>query len=212
VTHIYTLELVGLSVMVNEMGLLLIGVIIAFLVNLYMPNTENDIHDVQISVEKQIKLVLHKMSLQLINQCSVKEQLDALKKLDELITEGISKAIIYNNNYILKDFSYYVKYFQMRRQQYELLVHMEKHFKRIFVTVEHARPLSKFTEKLANELGESNNCETILEHAFGLLTFYQNSELPLTREAFENRATLFQYLNDITYFIEIKMTFMESEI
>jgi uncharacterized membrane protein YgaE (UPF0421/DUF939 family) len=41
-----------------------------------------------------------------------------------------------------------------------------------------------------------------------LKNHYKESELPATREEFENRATLFQYLNDLEHFIEIKSRFM----
>ncbi len=208
VSHIYNLKTLGVGVMINEMALLLIGVFVAWGMNLHILDIEQEIKDIQIEVEELIKLILHNMKLQLLNQCSIEEQKDSLKKLDDYLISGLDKAINYNNNYILKDNSYFIKYFQMRRQQYQILVHMEKHFEKPFITVEKAKILSEFTERLANELKECNTGEKLLIRADELKEYYQNTELPKTRQEFENRAILYQYFSDLRYFIEIKLEFM----
>ncbi|MDA3846459.1 MAG: aromatic acid exporter family protein [Vallitaleaceae bacterium] len=208
VTHMYTLKLYGIPIILNEMALLLIGVMVAWGLNLHMPSIEKEIRGIQEDVEKHIKTILHKMTLQLINQCSIEEQENILASLDTLLIKGLEKAVQYNNNYVLKDNTYFIRYFQMRRQQYVVITHMEKHFHTMFITIDQALPLSDFTEKIAIQLNECNSGEMILKEAQELKKYYQKSALPATRIEFENRATLYQYLNDITYFIEIKVKFM----
>ena len=176
--------------------------------NIHIPNREREIKDIQLEVEELIKSILCNIKLQLLNQCSIEEQKNHLKRLDYILTKGLDYAIDFNNNFILKDNSYFIKYFQMRRQQYEILVRMEKYFQKSFIAIEKAKPLSEFTERLAIELNEWNTGENLLEEADSLKKYYENTELPKTREEFENRAVLYQYFNDLIYFIEIKSKFM----
>lgn len=208
ITHIYTIQTLNATVAVNEVALVFIGVIVAFIVNIHMPKGEEEIKQIQLEVEAQIRLILHKMKLQLLNQCSMSEQQASLDALDSMLTLGTNKAIVFSNNGIFKDRSYYIRYFQMRRQQYLVLIHMENHFEQIFIAIEEAKLLSDFTEQLALTFNESNNGVALLEEAKRLREHYKQRELPKTREEFENRAVLFQYFSDLIYFIEIKHRFM----
>lgn len=210
VTHMYSLKTIGISVALNEIALVSIGVFIAFLVNTHMPHEEKKIKILQEDVEHIIRKILHKMELQLLNQCSIEEQESSLVELDKLLTSGLDLAIKFNNNAVLSDQSYYIKYFQMRRQQYLVLSHMEKHFEQIFITVDKAKPLSEFTHQLALSFAEGNNGEELLKKAKELQSYYKESELPKTREEFENRAVLYQYFSDLIYFIDIKSKFMKK--
>jgi len=209
IMHIYTIKNISFSIAVNEMGLLIIGILVAWTLNIHMPKIEDGIKDLQNQTEKQIKLILSKMALQLNNQCSLEEPQNLLVTLDELITQGLNSAIRYNNNYILKENCYYIYYFQMRREQFQVLVHMENHFNTIFINEDKAMPLITYTKKLESEFGEGNNGEKLLNEAKELLNFYRNAPLPTSREEFENRSTLFQYFNDLIYFVEIKARFMK---
>lgn len=208
ITHIYTINDISIDVVINELALLLVGIGVAFIMNVHMPNIEQDIRKLQENVERNMKDILRKMSFQLLNQCTMEEQLGNLKELDNLIDEGTNQAIRYNNNYILKDYGYYIRYFQMRREQYHILVHMENHFKTIFTTADQAEKLATFTRLVINAFNECNTGEKQLEEANRLMDIYRRSELPKTREEFEHRAVLFQYFSDLIYFIEIKSDFM----
>lgn len=208
VTHIYSINTTEANIFFNELGLLVIGVVIGWLLNLHMINIESEIHHSQVETETMIKSILRKMSLQLLNQCSLEEQEGALTHLDEAIAKGMTKAVDYNNNYIMKDYGYYESYFRMRRQQFFVLRHMENHFAHLFMAAEEARLLSVFTEQLAEAFNECNDGMDLLKNLGDLRAYYRSSALPKTREEFENRATLYQYLNDLDYFIRIKSSFM----
>lgn len=210
VGHIYNIQILNWDIMFNEMALLLIGIMIAWGMNLHVPNKEELIRDIQLEVEGLIKDILYNMKFQLLNQCSIEEKQDYFKRLDYILSKGLDQAINFNNNFVLKDNSYFIKYFQMRRQQYQVLMHMQKHFEKVFIAVEKAKELSEFTEKLAMEFNECNNGESLLALADSLKKDYQKTELPKTREEFENRANLYQCFNELIYFIEIKSKFMKE--
>lgn len=208
VTHIYAINTTESFVFFNELGLLVIGIAVGWVMNLHVINEETEINQLQHEAEEMIKLVLHKMKFQLLNQCSVDEQVNTLEALDQVIKTGLKKAITYNNNYIFRDYGYYEAYFRMRREQYFILLAMERHFREMFVAVEEAQMLSEFTEILAEELNESNDGMALLARLTDLRADYRQRPLPQTREAFEHRATLFQYMKDLEYFVGLKSAFM----
>lgn len=210
VTHIYDINTLSWSVMINEIGILLIGILVGWVMNIHMPNRENEIRNKQFEVESLIRTILYNMKLELLNQCSIELQDNSLERLDEALAEGMEYAINFNNDFILKDNSYFIKYFNMRRQQYHILVNMQKNIKEEFITVEKAKPLSDLTERLSKELDECNTGEDLLKQADKLKNYYENTRLPSTRKEFENRAVLYQYFNDLIYFIEVKLNFMRE--
>ena len=207
VTHIYTLQSVGIHILMNEMALTIIGVLVAWILNIHMPNLENEIRTLQMEVEDQIKAILEQIKAKLKGEEKTVST-DLLKALKIQLDEGTKKAYIYHNNYILKDHRYFIKYFQMRKEQYRVLKHMDQLFQETFITVKEALPIEAFTHRLAKELNECNDGEDLLKRLKALKNHYKASELPITREEFEHRATLFQYLNDLEHFIEIKSRFM----
>jgi len=208
VTHIYSIKTTDLWILFNELALLVIGVSVAWALNLHLLNVEKDIRSSLLETEAGIKEILRKMSLQLLNACTCKEQTSNLRALDNLISQGLKKAIQYNDNHILKDFSYYEHYFHMRRQQYYVLRHMQTHFDSDFITLEEAKVLSDYTARIADELNEYNDAMSLMTEWQKIRDGYRQGALPVTREEFEHRATLFQYMNDLAYFKKIKMIFV----
>lgn len=210
VTHLLADGKITAMAMGNEVLLMLIGVTIANLMNLHMPNHENELKVLVLEVEDRIKSILRKMGLQLVNQCQVDEQQVSLEELKSLIDEGQAKAYRYMNNTYFKDNSYYASYFTMRKAQYRRLMDMERYFVQVVVTLDEAELLKDFTMQLAQELSESNSGDALLERLEVLKNHYKSRDLPKTREAFENRAMLYQYLKDIENFIKLKADFVKS--
>lgn len=89
---------------------------------------------------------------------------------------------------LLNDNRYYIRYFQMRRQQYQILYHIDGYLKSLSVPVNEAIKLSRFTRSLAYKLDEYNNGKEMMEKAKELESHYKKTSLPETREEFENRA------------------------
>ena len=210
VTHIYSIQEVTGQIMLNEVLILLIGIVVAWILNIHMINKERDIKLAQTRTETLIREILYKMQDQLLNTCDLCQQEDLLASLDQTLTKGMNLAIEHNNNYLMKDIPYYIRYFQMRRQQYLLLSNMQKYFNRVFITQDMVKPLSDFTKKLAEEFNEFNSGEELIEETKRLLVFYREQKLPTDRKEFEHRAILFLYLYDMIHFVEIKNSFMKK--
>ncbi len=206
-SHIYSFDSPGLYIILNEVSLVLVGVVMAMATSLYMLDLRQNIHEKQKETEEILRQYLKNVENQLINKCTSEEQSGLLEKLDRSILAGMTAAIEDNNNHLLKDNSYYIRYFQMRREQYRILEHMNMYLNDIYVTVDEAYKLYEFTDQLANELQELNPANELRLKARQLEAYYKMSPLPKTREEFENKSVLLRYFRDIITFIEIKQRF-----
>ncbi|MGL4374165.1 MAG: aromatic acid exporter family protein, partial [Turicibacter sp.] len=67
--------------------------------------------------------------------------------------------------------------------------------------------LATLTEKVAFALHECNCAVDLVNQTEAVLETIRLQSLPQSREEFENRALLFQYLNELRYLLEIKRNF-----
>lgn len=212
VTHLLTEKSTNLFWITNEIGLMLVGVIVALIVNLYMPNTEDKIKEYQMDIEEHMKAILLRMSSIMKNgkQCFVNNIL--LEELEDALNKGRKLTYINLNNYIVQEDKYYVRYMNMRKNQIESIKYMLNHFKEDFSKYDQATIMANFIEKVANSIYEDNTAKNLLEDLDVLREDFRKMELPKVREEFEIRASLFQFLNDMEQFLRIKNDFRKSEI
>ncbi|WP_164971628.1 aromatic acid exporter family protein [Clostridium tetani] len=212
VTHLLTEKSTSLFWIVNEIGLMLVGAVVALIVNLYMPNTEDKIKEYQMYIEEHMKTILLRMSLIMKEgkQCFVNNVL--LEELEDVLDKGRKLTYINLNNNIVQEDKYYVRYMNMRKNQIESIKYMLNHFKEDFSKYKQAMIMAKFIEKVANSIYEDNTAENLLEDLDVLREDFRKMELPKTREEFEIRASLFQFLNDMEQFLRIKNDFKKTEI
>ena len=100
----------------------------------------------------------------------------------------------------------------MRSQQYRTLKRLRNHFRKFFITYDHTIMVADFTRKVSEDFYEGNTCENLLNELDQLRIKFKGMALPASREEFENRAMLFQFLNDLEQFLLIKSEFMKNII
>ncbi len=212
ITHFLVQKTINLFWIRNELELMLIGVGVALFLNFYMPSIEEQIRKDQIYIDESIKSILFQMSRALKkNDISIKEQ-SIFNELEEILYVAKERAYNNLNNYFLLDTRYYVEYVEMRLQQFKILKRMKSHFQRFFISYEQTIMIANFTEKVAECFHEENTAENLLQQTGILREEFRNMSLPNTREEFENRAMLFQFLNDLEQFLIVKNEFKRKFI
>ena len=207
VTHIYSINSLGIDILVNEVSLLVIGIAAAWLMSIFTINLKDEIVRLQIESEELIREKLMDFSYHLIKRDTNKKGILSLDALDDAISRGMEKSMDYNNNTLMKDNRYYIRDFQMRRQQYQILSHMDTYMESLYLPVQETIKLSRFTLSFANELDEFNDGKEMIVLAGELEAYYRQTPLPKTRGEFESRAILIRYFSDIQYLLEIKYEF-----
>lgn len=210
VTHLLTEKNITETIIINELGLMIIGVGIALLLNLYIPSIENKIKEDQEYIENAIKDILSHMSVAL-KACaiSIKEE-ELFTNLEERLKLGRKRAYSNLNNALFSDNSYYAKYMDMRLQQLSCLKNMRRHFERFSISYTQNMMIADFTARLSESIHQYNTAEGLLKNLQQLRDSFKEMELPKTREEFENRAMLYQFLNDLEQFLLIKNEFKRN--
>lgn len=212
ITHLLVEKSTSMFWIFNELSLMLIGVSVALILNLYMPSIEGQIKKDQVYIEEKMKEILVQMAKALKeNYNSIGEE-ELFDDLRDRLNDARNNAYQNLNNYFLVDASYYVQYMEMRIQQFETIKRMKEHFKKFFMTYEQTIMIADFTEQVAHSLYEENTCEQLINDINELRENFRKMSLPVTREEFENRAMLFQFLNDMEQFLRIKNEFKQNSL
>jgi len=138
------------------------------------------------------------------------EEEKMFKELDETLTSGFEKAITLSSNYLSDSFLYYVRYMEMRIKQYEILKQMREDLGRVYSYYEQNRLVASLTELVAFQYNELNTAKELIDDLNGYMEIFRNQDLPKTREEFENRSSLYQYVRDLQTLLEIKKEFADS--
>lgn len=210
VTHLLVEESVAFSWILNEYGILIIGAGIALLVNLYMPSVEKDIRAAQEETEDLFREILLSFSRTILTQKKDLDQDELLAKLDMTLKRGMDKAERLSSNYLSESFQYYVRYMEMRIKQYEVLKIMSDHLGSVTRFYEQNRLVASLTELVSEQFHELNTAKELMEDLEKYLEIFRGQELPKTREEFENRSSLYQYIRDLQRLLEIKKRFSEN--
>lgn len=207
VTHLLVEKKADMALLFNEIGLMAIGVCIALLLNLYMPSIEKKLKEDQEFIENSIREILRLMA-ESLKEKAVSINEDAIfKNLEYRLLNGRARAYKNLNNTLFSDNSYYVKYMDMRFQQLDTLKSMRTHFNKFFMTYTQTVMISDFTKKVSASIHENNTAVGLLQGLNELRIEFSTMDLPKSREEFENRAMLYQFLNDMERFLTIKNEF-----
>lgn len=209
-THLLSSSNINLYWILNEEALTIIGISIAMIFNLYTDSLEDIFEKNKEEIEEKYRQILYDMSVTLVTHTVPIYEQKLFISVEKLISESKIIAKKINDNYILKSNYYYLNYINMRTMQLDTIRRMKKHFLRFNMTYEQTVILSKFTEDVSKEIYENNDCINLINKLDSIRRIYETMELPKTRGEFENRALLFQFLNDLEEFLVIKKDFVES--
>ena len=209
VTHLLVEREISLFWIGNEIFLMVIGVGVALILNLYMPSFEEKLRRDKEKIEDCIREILFEMSNGLRNHSVSINEERQYRELESMLVKSNERAYRNCNNYLFSDVKYYVHYIEMRSAQFQIMKYMRSHFKRLYMSFEQTSLVANFTENVAHAIGERVPLDKLFEDLNTLRNEFKNQPLPQTREEFENRAMLYQFLNDMEHFLEIKRDFKQ---
>lgn len=210
VTHLLLAESIALSMLVNEVLLMVIGAGVAILFNLYMPDQKNDLKKSRLSVENDIRNVLYTFNRILRNELVPEVLNNHFKQLDTHLNEAYDLALEEYDNQLYDKSNYYVKYFRMREDQVILLKQMSEHLQYINLTIKQSKTLGALFYLTADQLHEKNTGVDLLNDIDLLHQHFRETDLPDSRQEFESRAILYQLMLDFKAFLKVKDRFIQS--
>lgn len=223
---------------VNEILLLLVGVGVGMVMNLYIPGRKRLIRLEQHRIEEQFRLLLANMAgiLDSGTGAAVRgpdravsgleraetdrgtvsgaadfpEYQDGFAVLEEMLEQGERDAYRDMENRLLNDTRYYLSYMALRKSQLMVLRRIQFHlgWSRSFPV--QASDISALFASVSRSFHEYNNAEGLLDELEQVKMQMRQQPLPVTREEFEARAVLFQILLELEQFLIMKREFVKG--
>ena len=210
ITHFLVEKSFSWQMILNETLLMTIGVGLALLLNLYMPDNEKQLKEDIKAIEEDFRTIIFAMAAHL-NLEKIAPLDDACLDLRSKLRAALNQAHIHQKNQWISEEDYYSDYFSMRLAQLRILRDMVNLLIEIDIDGLFVDELRKVLISTAENFAEENDGKLILWQIEAVYQNYRQTPLPQTREEFENRALLFQFLQSFRSFIEIKAIFYQKE-
>jgi uncharacterized membrane protein YgaE (UPF0421/DUF939 family) len=211
VMHIYSLQEITVPILLNEFGLMFLGVLVALVINLFVLDIEDELVGYRTQVESLFDRIFQNMGKCLLNQCKTDVVEADLKDLNVVLTKAKARAYQYMNNYYIQENNYYVEYFTMRKQQYYTVDNMQNFIKLSFLKQKEVVLLKDFTDHFVNNTKVMNSCVSQIETLENIKHYFTyESEIPITHHQLQNRIALHQYLYSLEDLVTVKMRFIEK--
>ena len=209
ISHFLTFGKTGPSEILNEVLLFVVGVGFGILVNIFLHKKTNYIEELKSQTDEKIKLVLHRMSLRILNPDFADYDGSCFESLNRSLFIAKKQAEEnFNNQFTSRD-TYDTRYILMRERQTKILHEMFKCVREIKTVPHTAAMVAGFLEKVSVEYHKDNDVQTLLSELSEIRTKMKSVTLPETRSEFEDRANLFTLLSRLQEFLEIKHEFLK---
>ncbi|PLT30604.1 aromatic acid exporter family protein [Peribacillus deserti] len=209
VMQLYLTKDITLGFILNEVIIITIGIVVALLVNLYMPSVEKGLRKKSAETEEYFKLIF----LQLARFIRKKERVwndEFVVKSENSLQDGKELARRSAENSFFRKENYYRDYFNMREQQFDIIQRVIPIILHLPTAFEQNTMAAELMEDIGLSINEENPATELLESLRSLRNTFEKMELPKTREEFETRAALLVLINEIERFLQIKSHFISD--
>lgn len=211
ILHIYSAGAVTAELLLNELCLVIVGIGIALLANLYMPSLDSKLQEYQHQIEENFKRIFDEI-VQYLRTSESNWDGSELTETYELIEEAKNLAFRDVENRFTRQENLYYSYFCMREKQFEIIERVLPSVTSISLTLEQGEMVADFIEELSEHIHPGNTAIIYIEKLLRMRLQFQNMELPKTREEFEARAALLHFTKEMEQYLIIKSNFKGMNI
>lgn len=210
-THFLMTDNYTLDFFLNEFLLIAIGILFAFILNLFHDThsqKEKFSKEIQ-EIECQMQNILEEIAGYLSEMPQAKSVWTQLSDLEIRLQGLLVDAYEYEGNTFGEKAGYFSKYFEMRFNQCHILHNLHTEMRKIRTMPKQAQIIVQYIlymKAFVTELNEPTLQLQYLENIFGKM---KEEPLPITREEFESRAMLYHILMDLEEFLFAKKRFID---
>lgn len=212
--HVFNAKAINGHLILNEIMLLIVGLGIAFLMNLMMPSLDKKLNHFKQDIENQITEIFNIFS----QACSMHN--DHLNiKFDSLflnIKKAKSLAFRDVKNHFVRNENSFYHYFDMREEQVELLKRMTSLLERINTDDPILEKISQLMYEIGSNVNSNDYTALRLHSLYEIRLSLDDLPLPTTHKTLNSRAHIIQILNELEEYLNIKSQFgslkLHSEI
>ncbi|MBN8200399.1 MULTISPECIES: aromatic acid exporter family protein [Bacillaceae] len=207
ILHIYSAGKVSKELLLNELGIITVGIGVALIANLYMPSLESKLKEYRLEIEDNFKIIFDEIVKYLRTHESSWDGREITETM-ELIDKAKTLAFRDVENHFRRNDNLYYHYFKMREKQFEIIERVLPSVTSIALPVEQGEMIADFIEELSDHIHPGNTAIQFLEKLYRMRVSFENMELPKTREEFEARAALLHFVKEMEQYLIIKSSFI----
>ena len=212
--HVFNAKTINGHLILNEIMLLIVGLGIAFLMNLMMPSLDKKLNHFKQDIENQITEIFNIFS----QACSMLNDHLNIKFDSLLLNIKKAKSLAFRdvkNHFVRNENSFY-HYFDMREEQVELLKRMTSLLERINTDDPILEKISQLMYEIGSNVNSNDYTALRLHSLYEIRLSLDDLPLPTTHKTLNSRAHIIQILNELEEYLNIKSQFgslkLHSEI
>ncbi|MBE7346157.1 aromatic acid exporter family protein [Staphylococcus epidermidis] len=212
--HVFNAKAINGHLILNEIMLLIVGLGIAFLMNLMMPSLDKKLNHFKQDIENQITEIFNIFS----QACSMHNDHLNIKFDSLLLNIKKAKSLAFRdvkNHFVRNENSFY-HYFDMREEQVELLKRMTSLLEKINIDDPILEKISQLMYEIGSNVNSNDYTALRLHSLYEIRLSLDDLPLPTTHETLNSRAHIIQILNELEEYLNIKSQFgslkLHSEI
>ncbi|MGD7045523.1 aromatic acid exporter family protein [Jeotgalibacillus proteolyticus] len=206
ILHIFMDGRVTIDSLLNEFLLIIIGIGIALIMNLYMPSVDAKLIKFQQKIEANFHTIFLQMAAYLKDE-NAEWSGREITSTDQMIKEAKTLAFQDVENHFLRNENHYYLYFSMRQKQFELIERMLPLISSLSSSVEQREMIGDFVEDLSEHIHPGNTAILYLKKLYDMKIRFEDMEMPKNREEFETRAALYQFIREMEEYLQLKQSF-----
>lgn len=183
----------------NAFYILIIGLGIAFLINLYIPKNKLLIEKINI-IDNKINFLIQDIA---------NARPTRFDEVDTLLKETYENIQIEIDNTKIPKTTTMLKYLDMRTEQVSILKRINHTLSGIDL-IEEKQIILDFLKTFDNKIGQDNFAKDLSIELENLFTYFRQTNLPRNREFFEKRAQLYYVLLELDQFLNLKLLYHQS--
>ena len=200
------------SFVFNEFMLVLIGITVAVVLNLFYDyaGQRKDLVRNMRYTENRMQMILGAIAAYLADKEMQYDIWAAIRELESQIHVFIDDAYEYQDNTFQSHPEYYINYFEMRMKQCNTIHNLHYEMKRIRKMPQQALIISEYVLYMMEYVTERNEPTVQMNKLKEIFQHIKEDKLPTTREEFESQAMLYHILMDLEDFLIYKKRFVNS--
>lgn len=188
-----------ISYAINALYILGIGILVAFLLNLYMPTNKKLVFEI-LEIDQMINDIIQEIA---------NDNLPNFNPATEKLYQAYQDINIELENINLPLTISRLKYVEMRIEQTAIL----KRINNILIEIpliNEKQIILTFLKEFDNKIGENNYASSLNKRLDEIFQYFRQTELPQNRDLFEQRAQLYYVLLEINQFLNLKLIYHEN--
>lgn len=206
ILHVYAVENFSLAFVYNELALMAIGFTTGIVINMYMEDIKKELNYYRVKVDELYAKIFKEIVVYLREGDTLWDGREIIEAVDMLNTAKSLALIDGENRFLRRKNNYYV-YFDMREKQLEIIERVLPKVTALPVIVQEATLVADFMEEMADHVHPGEVAGHFRENLELVKMEFAKLPLPKDHQEFLAQAALYQFIEEMDRYLEIKQTF-----